>query len=69
MLLGFCRGAQAVARHVTGGAIARGSLEDTLHMAGFAPNQNVRTGQVETGLDMVEFYGAGTGSPRSTHDG
>jgi len=38
-------------------------------MAGFAPNQNVRTGQVETGLDMVEFYGAGTGSPRSTHDG
>jgi hypothetical protein len=69
MSLGLCGCAHAVAWHVTGGTIPRSSLEDTLHMAGLAPNQNVRTGQVETGLDMVEFYGAGTGSPRSTNDG
>ena len=69
MPLGFCGCAHAVAWHVTSGAVPRGSLENTLDMAGFAPCQQVCARQVKTGLNMIELYGAGTGRLRDVHAG
>lgn len=59
MLAGFCRCSHAVTRHMTGSTIPGGSLEHTLDMAGFAPDQNVSTRQVKAGLDVVKFYSTG----------